>query len=395
MRAANYTGKEAAYIKNELLKAYLEPLFMIIGQRELRIGYVDCSAGPREKGGGNLGEPVSVANSLGIMEKCHNNLSEKFRKNVQFRALYIERDKASFDRLESFLESESWGGVDTHCLKGDFCDLQGEILSWSGSRDFCFFFIDATEWRHLAIPTLEPFLSRPSSEFLISFMFDSIVRAHGKISFEEHVNAIFGKVQDTSRMGLEESGRSLFNLYRRELKVSAPVIDGAIPRCAHVRVVHPEKDRTINDLVYLTWDPSGIVTFMQASEQLEIEQRKVRAVARQSKKIKRTGQLELFSADRFVEDEPAVDLMKVKEYWLAKLSSAPQRFGVSEFADMLEETGWFMDDFQKAFLELEREGKVRNLASTGMRTGDPVRYWANGNRGEFLEKIGEKHTKSR
>jgi three-Cys-motif partner protein len=387
MRAANYTGKEAAYIKNELLKAYLEPLFMIIGQQELRIGYVDCSAGPRGKGWGDQGEPASVANSLGIMEKCHNNLSEKFRKNVQFRGLYIERDKESFDRLESFLESESWGGVDTHCLKGDFCDLRGEILSWCGSRDFCFFFIDATEWRHIAIPTLEPFLDRPSSEFLISFMFESIVRAHGKSSFEEHVNAIFGKVQDTSRMGLE-SGRSLFNLYRRELKVSAPVIDGAIARCAHVRVVHPEKESTINDLVYLTWNPSGIVTFMQASEQLEIEQRKVRALARQSKKIKRTGQLEIFSADRFVEDEPAVDLMKVKEYWLAKLSSAPQRFGVSEFADMLEETGWFMDDFQKAFLELEREGKVRNLASTGMRTGDPVRYWANGNRGEFVEKMG-------
>ncbi len=62
-------------------------------------------------------------------------------------------------------------------------------------------------------------------------------------------------------------------------------------------------------------------------------------------------------------------------------------FGVTEFADMLEQTGWFLDDFQRAFSELEREGKVRNLASTGMRTGNPVRYWANGNRGEVLEKL--------
>jgi len=395
MRAAKHSGKEAAHIKIELLKAYLEPLFMIIGQRELRIGYVDCSPGPIGKGGGDSSEPVSVANSLSIMERCHNELAEKFRKNVQFRGLYIEKEKASFDRLESFLESESWGGVDAHCLNGDFCDLQGEILSWCGNRDFCFFFIDATEWRHIAIPTLEPFLNRPSSEFLVSLMFDSIVRAHGKISFEDHVNAIFGKVPGSTHVGLEENERSLFNLYRRELKVAAPVIEGASPRCAHVRVINPAKDRTIYDLVYLTWNPLGIVTFMQASEQLEIEQRKARALARQSKKIKRTGQLELFSAARFVEDEPAVDLTKVKEYWLARLSPAPQRFGVSEFADMLEETGWFMDDFQKAFLELEREGKVRNLASTGMRTGDPVRYWANGNRGEFLEKTGEKHAKSR
>ena len=153
----------------------------------------------------------------------------------------------------------------------------------------------------------------------------------------------------------------MFNLYCRQLKASAPIMGDAIPRCAHMRVLHPARDRTVYDFVYLTWDPLGLVAFMEASEQLELEQKKVRALARQSKKVKRSGQLEIFSADKFVGDEPAVDLTKVKEYWLAKLSHAPKRFGVTEFADMLEETGWFMEDFQKAFLELEREGKVKTL----------------------------------
>ena len=390
MRAAGYTVREAAHIRNELLRAYLEPLFTIIGQREPRIGFIDCYSGPLEKGGGEAADS-SAAISLDIMEKCHNELSEKFRKNVQFRGLYIARDKGAFGRLENFLESESWGGVDTNCLRGDFCDLRGEIMSWCGNRDFCFFFMDATEWRHIAIPTLEPFLNRSSSEFFINFMFDSIVRAHGQTSFEEHVNAIFGRALDISQIGLEEKERSLFNMYRRELKACAPIIEGQIPRCAHMRVNRPAKDRTIYDLVYLTWNALGIVAFMETSEQLEMEQRKARAVARQSRKVKRSGQLELFSADRFVEDEQAVDAARVKEYWLAKLSHTPKPFGVTEFADMLEETGWFMDHFQKAFLELEREGKVRNLASTGMRTGNPVRYWSNGNRGEFLEKLKESH----
>jgi len=395
MGTANYTRKEAAYIRNELLKAYLEPLFMLIGQREGRVCYIDCYSGPLEKGGRGL-DDSSAAISLAVMEKCHSALSEKFRKNVQFRGLYIERDKESFDRLQSFLESEAWSGsVDAHCLRGDFCDLQAEILSWCGNRDFCFFFVDATEWRHVAIPALEPFLVRSCSEFFINFMFDSIVRSHGQTSFEEHVNAIFGKSLDISQIGLDEKERSLFNLYRQELKASAPIIEGQTPRCGHMKIFHPTKNRTVYDLLYLTWDPLRIVTFMDASEQLEIEQRKMRAVARQSKKIKRTGQLELFQADKFVEEEPAVDLAKVKQYWLANLLQTPKRFGVVEFADMLEETGWFMDDFQKAFLELEHEGMVKNLASTGMRTGDPVRYWANGNRGEFLEKIEEKHAKSR
>ena len=386
MSTANYTGKEAAYIKSELLRAYLEPLFMIIGQRELRIGFIDCSCGPWQKGGQDPGD-TSIAISLGIMGKCHNELSGKFRRNVQFRGLFIERNKESFGRLESFLKSESWDGVDAQCLKGDFCDLQKEILSWCGNREFCFFFIDATELRHIAIPTLESLLCRPSSEFLINFMFDSIVRAHPQTGFEEHMKAIFGQAPDTSHIGPEERERFLFDLYCRQLKASAPIIGGAIPRCAHMRVVHPTRDRTVYDLVYLTWDPLGFVTFMETSEQLELEQKKVRALARQSKKVKRSRQLEIFSAEKFVGDEPAVDSTKAKEYWLSKLSRAPKRFGVSEFADMLEETGWFMEDFQRAFLELEREGKVRNLASTGMRTGNPVRYWANGNRGEPLEKL--------
>ncbi|MGA2224401.1 MAG: hypothetical protein ABSH41_08175, partial [Syntrophobacteraceae bacterium] len=115
MTTASYTGKEAAYIKNELLRAYLEPLLMISGQREPRINYIDCFSGPWQKGKQDA-EDTSVAVSLGIMEKCHNDLSEKFRKNIHFRALFIESDKESFGRLESFLKSESWGGVDAFCL---------------------------------------------------------------------------------------------------------------------------------------------------------------------------------------------------------------------------------------------------------------------------------------
>ncbi|MGA2401234.1 MAG: three-Cys-motif partner protein TcmP [Syntrophobacteraceae bacterium] len=394
MITASYTGREAAYVKNELLRAYLEPLFMIIGQQASRISYIDCFSGPWQKGGQNF-DDTSVAVSLGIMEKCHNDLFEKFRRNVQFRGLFIERDKEAFGRLESFLKSESPGGVNAHCLKGDFYDLRDEVLSWCGNRDFCFFFVDPTGWRHIAIPTLQPLLGRPSCEFLINFMFDSILRAHAQTSFEEHMKAIFGEAPDTSHIAAEEKERFLFNLYCRQLKACASTLEGKTPRCAHMRVLYPTRDRTVYDLVYLTWDAPGIVAFMEASEQLEMEQRKVRALAKQSKKIRRSRQLEIFSADKFVEEEPGVDPGKVKEYWLTRLSNAPKRFGVAEFADMLEETGWFVNDFQRTFLELEREGKVRNLASTGMRTENAVHYWANGNRGELLEKIEESRPKSR
>ena len=386
MATANYTEKEAASIRNELLKAYLEPLFMINGQREARINYIDCFSGPWQKAKQDP-EDTSVAISLGIMEKCHNDLSEKFRKDVHFRALFIEGDKNSFGQLESFLKSESWGGVDTFCLKGDFYDLREEILSWCGNRDLSIFFVDTTVLRHMAIQTLQPLLGRASSEFLISSSFDSILRGNAQTSFEEQLKSVFGEVPDTSHIAPEEKERFLLDLYCRELRVSASTLEGKTPRCAHMRLPNPKKDRAAHDLVYLSWDAPGIVTFMEASEQLEIERRKEGALASQSKKIKRSRQLELFSADKLVGEEPAADPGKVKEYWLTRLSKTPERFGVAEFADMMEETGWFMSDFQKVFLELEREGKVKNLASTSMRTENPVHYWANGNRGELLVKV--------
>lgn len=41
-----YKGREQSYFKHRLLEAYLERLFMIIGQHQPIICYVDCFAGP-------------------------------------------------------------------------------------------------------------------------------------------------------------------------------------------------------------------------------------------------------------------------------------------------------------------------------------------------------------
>ncbi|KAF0220195.1 MAG: hypothetical protein FD174_1434 [Geobacteraceae bacterium] len=43
---AQYRGREQAYFKHCLLEAYLERLFMIVGQHQRTICYVDCFAGP-------------------------------------------------------------------------------------------------------------------------------------------------------------------------------------------------------------------------------------------------------------------------------------------------------------------------------------------------------------
>ena len=46
-----YDGREQAFIKHELLKSYLQKLFLIVGSlarsgRQIELCYVDCFAGP-------------------------------------------------------------------------------------------------------------------------------------------------------------------------------------------------------------------------------------------------------------------------------------------------------------------------------------------------------------
>ena len=78
-----------------------------------------------------------------------------------------------------------------------------------------------------------------------------------------------------------------------------------------------------------------------------------------------------------------IDLDKVKNYWLDKLSVLPKAFGNEELADMLEETNWFKSNFQQAFVELQEDGRVKNLDAIGKRPKKPVHFKKN----ERLQRI--------
>jgi hypothetical protein len=71
----HYKGREQAYFKHGLLKAYLERLFMIVGQHHKTICYVDCFAGPWQEKGADL-EDTSIAISLKIIRKCRDGLKK-------------------------------------------------------------------------------------------------------------------------------------------------------------------------------------------------------------------------------------------------------------------------------------------------------------------------------
>ena len=377
----DYKGKEQSFIKHRLLKTYLERLFMIIGQYENRIRYVDCFAGPWKAESDDF-KDTSIAISLNIMKGCHESL-KKQGKNIRFKALFIEKNIESYKRLNSFLKKESTEEVSAVPLHGDFYSLRSDILRWCGNDDFTFFFIDPTGWKVVEIDTLYPLLQRRRSEYLINFMFYSIVRVHNQAIFEEHMIKIFGEVPNTTGLSPEAREKYLLDLYRNQLKKVQPISAGRKPRSAYVKILDPYKDQTKYDLVYLTRHPLGIKVFMEASEKLDIVQKKVRSKVKQDHRIGKSGQLELEFTDFGVNRDNKLDLSAVKDYWLSKLSFKPKRFGIEELADMLEETDWFISDLQKAFKELIKDGKAENCHAKRVRPKHVVHFEKN----ESLKRV--------
>lgn len=371
-----YRGREQAYFKHQLLEAYLERLFMIVGQHHRTICYVDCFAGPWKSQTDDL-EDTSIVISLNLINRCRKAL-QKLNPQIQFRALYIEEKPRRFKNLQAYLATRPNDGTATHALQGKFHDLRQEILFWCGTDSFVFFFIDPTGWKNVVeLPTLEPLLKRPNSEFLINFMYDFLSRTVPQPEFQADMESIFGVMPNTNGMSPEERETYLVSLYRNNIK---KVIPGGKeqPRTACVKVLKPTHDRTLYHLVYLTRHPKGIVEFMEASEKLDLVQKKVRALAKQDERIAKKKQMELFSAAEHVSDERAdMDLSEVKEWWLNHLTTIPKRFGIRELSDMLEQTDWFPGDFQKAFAELEKEGKVKNLDAKRTRPVNAVNFEKN------------------
>lgn len=379
---AHYKGCEQAYVKHKLLETYLERLFMIVGQHQRSICYVDCFAGPWQGESEDLSD-TSIGISLKIMAKCREGLHQH-GKDVQFRALFVEKSQKAYGKLTSFLDSWDQAIVQADSRQGEFYNLRSEILNWCGKDSFTFFFIDPKGWKQaVEIATLRPLLERPRSEFIITFMYDFLVRTHTQTPFQEDMLAIFGEVPDTQGMTSEQRETFLLHKYRQHLKKVQPA-SGGKPRSACVQVLYPTRDRTLYHLVYLTRHPKGITEFMQASEKLELVQKKVRAQAKQESRVEKTKQTELFPAHEEVgEVSERFDLSEIMVFWLSKLSHSPRRFGIQELADMLEETGWFESDFQKAFKELEKEQKVKNQDAKRARPVNVVNF----DKGEMLVRL--------
>jgi len=373
-----YQGREQAWVKHRLLESYLKTVLSIIAVtgKAASITYVDCFAGPWGDESEDL-KGTSIAISLGIIDEVQKAYGSRgARPRITFQAIYVEKDRFSFGRLSVYLKDNTPAGIESFALPGDYFDQQDEILRLCG-RSFTFFFVDPKGWTDVGIVRLSKLLRRPRSEFLINFMYDFFNRAIGMIKNRTQVEALIGALTEEELEWLDAADartRSdyVVRKYRRELKSTMAVQDGNRPRSYHAEILNKDKDRLHYHLVYLTRHPKGILKFATESQRVDFLQ----LVVHQQTKNNLSIQTTMFSAeeDAEVRFDGRVRLRDVKDYWIARLSKTPIACDESFIADMLEETGWLLLDFEKALMELVADGLVENMDARGKRRTHPVHF---------------------
>lgn len=366
-----YRGREHSLIKHELLRGYLEKLLLIIGTSGVReITYVDCFAGPWGAEGDSL-DGTSIAISLNILKGVRDTLAAPPHRitGLKLRAIYVEKAKRRYRRLADYLAASAPPGIECHALCGDYSELQDHILMLCGDG-FAFFFIDPLGWKDVTIPKLGKLAARRRSELLVNFMYDFFNRFIELPELNQQVTDMLGKLDEFDHQKLascDPKRREAYVVgrYRECLKAAAGPEGAEKSRAYHAVVKDKDKDRTKYHMVYVTRHPRGIIAFAEQSERVDFIQRVVRIQKAQDA----IPQCSLFSAEEEAEqfDEDHVALEAVERYWLSLLDTEPRIFDNTVLADMLEETGWQIFDFQQAFGQLLAAGKVENTDARGKR----------------------------
>jgi len=381
-----YDGREQAFIKHELLKSYLQKLFLIVGSGQIELCYVDCFAGPWGDESEGM-ESTSIAISLQTLDVVRQKLGMS-GVSARIRALYVEKDARAYARLAAYLQDNTPSGIHAEPRHGDFVALREEILRWVGNGAFTFFFIDPKGWKDIGIETLRPLLARPRSEVLINFMYDFVNRTMSMPEWRADMVALLGESIDVDGMTPSQREHAILKTYRSNLKRCMTATGPRFPpRSAYVRVLDRTRARPKYHLVYVTSHPRGLIEFMTISKGVDLVQKQVRQDVKSAERERQTGMADLFPTpiDPTAGHASADD---VDSFWLDYIGATTRRVDQQAFADILEDKDWFQADLQASLVRLIAAGTVKNLDAPGRRYKRPLHFEAEN--GERLQRIGSK-----
>jgi three-Cys-motif partner protein len=293
--SADYLGREQTLVKHFILQKYLERFAYIVGSHWDTITYVDCFSGPWNIRSDELSDS-SFSIALRELRKARDTYLHGGRA-LKLRCFFIEKDPDAFARLKQFADGVSDAALQTR--NSEFAEAIPDIVKFvrqGGANAFPFIFVDPTGWSGFAMASIQPLLRFNPGEVLINFMTGHIKRFVESPQQETHESfeALFGsadfqlKIQGLCRQDREDA---LIMAYAENVKRA-----GRYKYVCSALVLHPEIDRTHFHLIYATRSPKGVEVFKDVEKKAMSVMEQERAEAQKRKRVRTSGQSELFEA---------------------------------------------------------------------------------------------------
>ncbi len=316
--AEYYQSREQTYLKHFFLEHYLERVGFNICSFMDEFVYVDGFSGPWKSEDEKF-EDTSFMIAIQELRKVRDGVARLNNRSPKISCVCIEKKKEAFGRLKTAVQEVT--DIQVEPMLGEFEQVIPKILDYLGTQ-FSLVFIDPTGWTGFALNRIQPILRHQPGEVIVNFMFDFINRR-----FNVDFNDLFGGAGWNESMSEEET----IQLYCDRLTEA-----GKFDYGTYTRIMNPTRDRTYFYLVYGTRHWKGLWEFRNVERKFVEEQERIRWVAKQKKRIQRTGQAELFAAPDFslartFDDERALRLDLALSRLREKLRTTPR----ARYEDMI------------------------------------------------------------
>lgn len=358
-----YAGREQTLVKHFILRKYLERFAYIVGSHWNVLTYVDCFSGPWNVRSDKF-EDSSFAIALKELGNARDALAKQRGRNIQLRCFFLEKNRAAHAKLKEFADGVTDAKIETRnaTLEESIPDIV-DFVRRGGSKAFPFIFIDPTGWTGFEMDTIAPLLRLNPGEALINFMTghirrfldspdeetqDSFLRLFGSGAFR-------AKIQGLAQLEREDAAVEEYTRNSRSV--------GGFDFGCNAIVLHPEKDRTHFNLIYLTRNQKGIEVFKDAEKKAMEVQETARAEAQQRQRVARKGQPELFGSKE-LHDSTHYELLrdryltKARDLVLQTLKSKSRLLYEDAWTMALSQPMTWESDLKEWIAEWKDEGRL-------------------------------------
>lgn len=201
--------------KHAILRRYLQAWFPKLTAFNSRVVFIDGFAGPGRYTGGEPGSPMVA------METAIQHSHDLSKKELVF--LFIEEDEERYLHLvEEIQKLQPPAYIKVQHAHGTFDDTLKQVVEALGDSHMApaLILVDPFGVKGLPFVTLEKLAGYPKSEFLISFMYESMNRFLTTPEFEPHLDEMFEVTGWREAVGIPDKvarHRFLVELYSSRL----------------------------------------------------------------------------------------------------------------------------------------------------------------------------------